>query len=117
MKFKEFINELAMPLPTVQLDHNVVDLMNRQLEDELDDIILSPEIGFFKISKVLRRFGLDLPVPYDIETEGDESVYDLNDGGLLYVLYVQTDDGNYEFFAKETDLIGMEELLSKDEGL
>jgi len=106
-----------MPLPAVELNRHVVDLMNSQLRDELDDIILSPEIGFFKISKVLRRFGLDLPVPYDIEPDGDESVYDLKDGGLLYVLYYLTDDGNYDFYAEETDLNGLEEILSKDEDL
>jgi len=117
MKFKEFLNELAMPVTVPDLDLAVAGAVNHDLEMELDDIILSPEIGFFKIRKVLHRYGFDLPVLYDIEEEGDESVFDLHDGSLLYVLYYLTDDGNYDFYAKLTDEAGVEEMLSKDEGL
>ena len=117
MKFTEFLKELAMPVTVPDLDLAVAGAVNHDLEMELDDIILSPEIGFYKIRKVLHRYGFDLPVLYDIEEEGDESVFDLHDGSLLYVLYYLTDDGNYDFYAKLTDEAGVEEMLSKDEGL
>ena len=117
MKFTEFLKELAMPVTSPELNLDVAGAVNHDLDMELDDIILSPEIGFYKIRKVLHRYGFDLPVLYDIEEEGDESVFDLHDGSLLYVLYYLTDDGNYDFYAKLTDEAGVEEMLSKDEGL
>ena len=116
MKFREFLNELAMPVTTPELNLDVAGAVNHDLDMELDDIILSPEIGFFKIRIVLHRYGFDLPALYDIDEEGDESVFDLHDGSLLYVLYVQTDDSNYDFYAKITDESGIEEMLS-NEGL
>lgn len=117
MKFTEFLKELAMPVTAPELNLDVAGAVNHDLDMELDDIILSPEIGFYKIRKVLHRYGFDLPALYDIEEEGDESVFDLHDGSLLYVLYYLTDDGNYDFYAKLTDEAGVEEMLSKDEGL
>ena len=117
MKFTEFLKELSMTITAPQLNLDVAGAVNHDLDMELDDIILSPEIGFYKIRKVLHRYGFDLPVLYDIEEEGDESVFDLHDGSLLYVLYYLTDDGNYDFYAKLTDEAGVEEMLSKDEGL
>ena len=117
MKFTEFLKELAMPVTSPELNLDVAGAVNHDLDMELDDIILSPEIGFYKIRKVLHRYGFDLPALYDIEEEGDESVFDLHDGSLLYVLYYLTDDGNYDFYAKLTDEAGVEEMLSKDEGL
>ena len=117
MKFTEFLKELAMPVTAPQLNSAVAGAVNKGLEMELDDIILSPEIGFYKMRKVLHRYGFDLPVLYDTEEEGDESIFDLHDGSLLYVLYYLTDDGNYDFYAKLTDEAGVEEMLSKDEGL
>jgi hypothetical protein len=117
MKFTEFLKELAMPVTAPNLDLAVAGAVNHDLEMELDDTILSPEVGFFKIRMVLHRYGFDLPVLYDIEEEGDESSFVLHDGYLLYVLYYITDDGNYDFYAKLTDEAGVEEMLSKDEGL
>ena len=117
MKFKEFLNELAMPVATPELNLDVADAVNHDLDTELNDIILSPKIGFYKIRIVLHRYGFDLPALYDIDEEGDESVFDLHDGSLLYVLYVLSDDSNYDFYAKITDQAGVEEMLSKDEGL
>ena len=117
MKFTEFLKELAMPVTAPELNLDVAGAVNHDLGMELDDIILSPEIGFYKIRKVLHRYGFDLPALYDIDEEGDESVFDLHDGSLLYVLYYLTDDGNYDFYAKLTDEAGVEEMLSKDEGL
>jgi hypothetical protein len=36
---------------------------------------------------------------------------------LLYVLYYQTDDGNYDFYARVDDEEGIEEIISEDEQL
>jgi hypothetical protein len=119
MKFKEFLTELAMPMDSIVHDVAIEEAVNAQLDKELNDIILSPQIGFLKIRKVLRMFNLDIPTSYAIEQEGDEVVLDLlgDTDSLLYVLYYQTDDGNYDFYACVDDEEGIEDIISKDEEL
>jgi hypothetical protein len=119
MKFKEFLTELAMPVDLIVHDVAIEEAVNAQLDKELNDVILSPQIGFLKIRKVLRMFNLDIPTSYAVEQEGDEVVLDLlgDTDSLLYVLYYQTDDGNYDFYACVDDEEGIEEIISKDEQL
>jgi hypothetical protein len=119
MKFKQFLTELAMPVDSVVHDVAMEEAINAQLDKELQDVILSPQIGFLKIRKVLRMFNLDIPTSYAVEQEGDEVVLDLlgDTDSLLYVLYYQTDDGNYDFYACVDDEEGIEEIISKDEQL
>ena len=119
MKFKEFLTELAMPVDSIVQDLAIEEAVNAQLSKELNDIILSPQIGFLKIRKVLRMFNLDIPTSYAVEQEGDEVVLDLlgDTDSLLYVLYYQTDDGNYDFYACVDDEDGIEEIISEDEQL
>jgi len=119
MKFKEFLTELAMPeVSLMARDVAVEEEINRQLEMELKDVILSPQIGLYKIRKVLNRFGYDLSTSYVPDQDGDEVVLDIHGSdSLLYVLYYQTDDGNYDFYAHVDDDEGIEEILSGDEEL
>jgi hypothetical protein len=119
MKFKEFLIELAMPeVSLMARDVAVEEEINRQLEMGLKDVILSPQIGLYKVRKVLNRFGYDLPTSYVPDQDGDEVVLDVfGSDSLLYVLYYQTDDGNYDFYAHVDDDEGIEEILSKDEEL
>jgi len=119
MKFKEFLTELAITMDSIVHDVAIEEAVNAQLDKELNDIILSPQIGFLKIRKVLRMFNLDIPTSYAVEQEGDEVVLDLlgDTDSLLYVLYYQTDDGNYDFYACVDDEEGIEEIISKDEEL
>ena len=119
MKFKEFLTELAMPeVSLMARDVAVEEEINRQLEMGLKDVILSPQIGLYKIRKVLNRFGYDLPTSYVPDQDGDEVVLDVfGSDSLLYVLYYRTDDGNYDFYAHVDDDEGIEEILSKDEEL
>ena len=119
MKFKEFLTELAMPeVSLMARDVAVEEEINRQLEMGLKDAILSPQIGLYKIRKVLNRFGYDLSTSYVPDQDGDEVVLDIHGSdSLLYVLYYQTDDGNYDFYALIDDDEGIEEILSGDEEL
>ena len=106
-------------MPMAALEVELEEEINNQLSHELNDVILSPQIGFYKIRKVLHGFNLDLPASYVILPEGDEVILDLygNTDSLLYVLYYQTDDGNYDFYACVDDEEGIEDIISKDEEL
>jgi hypothetical protein len=119
MRFKEFLYEFAMPVdPSIAIDVANEELINGQLTKELSSTILSPQIGFYKIRKVLRSFGYNLPISYEIETDGDEVILDIiGTDSLLYVLYYISDDGSYDFYAMVEDEEGIEELISADEGL
>lgn len=119
MKFKEFLTELAMPVETIAQDVAMEEAINDELKRELNDVILSPQIGLLKIRKVLRMFNFDIPTSYVVEPEGDEVVLDLlgDTDSLLYVLYYQTDEGNYDFYAHIDDEEGIEEIISRDEQL
>lgn len=97
---------------------------------------LSAEGGIDKIRKAMHRFGFDIPALYNPDPEGDEVIFEIHqfgtpfgptptstDTGLpasntyLYILYYLTDDGYYDFFARVTDEVGLEELIDEaDEG-
>jgi hypothetical protein len=135
MNFKQYLEELhnievgqaiTAHEPTdkasmsVENPHIVAEI-NAQLIRELNDCILSPESGIQKLRKVLHRHGFDMPALYEIDREGDEVVFDLNQFGMeidpscyLYVLYYLTDDGYYDFYAEVTDYDRVQQLVSTD---
>lgn len=136
MNFKQYLEELhnievgqaiEAHEPTEKASMSVenpliVSEINTHLIRELNDMILSPESGIQKVRKVLHRYGFDMPALYEIDRDGDEVVFDLNQFWMevdpsyyLYVLYYLTDDGYYDFYAEVTDYDGVQELLS-DEG-
>jgi len=119
MRFKDFLSELAMPVdPSLAIDVVNEELINEQLSKELSSTILSPQIGFYKIRKVLRSFGYDMSTSYEIETDGDEVILNIvGTNSLLYVLYYISDSGSYDFYALIDDEEGIEELISADEDL
>ena len=101
---------------------NIVSEMNVHFMREFNEVILSPEIGLQKIRKVLHRYGFDMPALYEIDREGDEVVFDLNQftivnesepDAYLYVLYYLTDDGCYDFYAEIGDEKRINELTSE----
>lgn len=119
MRFKDFLIEMAMPIDTsIAIDVVNEESINKQLSKELSSTILSPQIGFYIIRKVLRSFGYEIPSSYEIETDGDEVILDIiGTDSLLYVLYYISDDGSYDFYALIEDEEGLEELISADEDL
>lgn len=104
-------------------DSRVREEVNNALFLETEDLILAPETGIMRIRKVLQRYGLDMPVLYGLDVDGDEFVLSIEyaDTGMpveqyhLYLIYYLTDDQNYDFYAEITDEEGIEEILSDDE--
>ena len=88
--------------------------INDILYTQLEKRFLSPEAGFSEIKKILLENGIDLPLFFDIDPDGDEVVLDMSPygGQMLYVLYSLSDEGYYEFYAEITDDAGIEKLLS-----
>jgi len=118
MDFTQTIVAQGPDVPISITDEKVREGINRHLDNELDDTILSPESGIQKIRKVLSRFGVDMPALYGTDPEGDEIVIDLEevDGKYyLYLIYALADDGRYEFYAEIVDEEGLEEIESDEE--
>ena len=118
MDFTQTIVAQGPDVPISITDEKIREGINRHLDNELDDTILSPESGIQKIRKVLSRFGVDMPALYGTDPEGDEIVIDLEevDGKYyLYLIYALTDDSRYEFYAEIVDEEGLEEIESDEE--
>ena len=118
MDFTQTIVAQGPDVPISITDEKVREGINRHLDNELDDMILSPESGIQKVRKVLARFGVDMPALYGTDPEGDEIVIDLEevDGKYyLYLIYALTDDSRYEFYAEIVDDDGLEEIESDEE--
>ena len=119
MRFSQFLTEMGQVVSAEEPGENLIlkSEVNSHLENELNGMITSPEVGIQKIRKVLFRYGLDLSALYDIAEEGDEFAIEVDDGLFLYVLYYLTDEGNYDFYAEVTDWNGVDELMSDEEDL
>jgi hypothetical protein len=108
--------------------------INQFLDIQFRDKVLTAHDGISRIRKSLHRFGFDLPALYEVETEGDEVVFDLHQFGVptgptptntdvdqtetntyLYVIYYLNDEGYYDFLARVTDEEGLNELLASGE--
>ena len=118
MRFKQYLNSPttteAVEIVEMQ-DDSSVSMVNRLLETELDKPFLSPQSGVLAIRKVLQYVNENIPALYDIDTEGDEVVLDLENGLSLYLIYGPSDEGYYEFYAEVGDEERMNELMSEDE--
>ena len=118
MKFKQFLHNLTTEA-TVEIvemndDTSIVEV-NQLLETELDKPFVSPQSGILAIRKVLQILSMEMPALYDANPEGDEVVYDLDNGLLIYLIYSPTDDGYYEFYAEVGDEERMNELMSEED--
>ena len=92
MNFKSYLQGHVEESPFS--DPQVRAEINRALLSEIDDtVMMTPEGGVQ-------------------DTDGDESIYELDAGVYLYFIYYLTDDGNYEFHAEITNDEGIEEILS-----
>lgn len=101
--------------------------INSSLGNEFNEIITSPITGISKIRKVLHRFGIDFPALYDLDSEGDEIIFELDQYNIspvseedifyLYLLYHLNDKGYYEFFVEVTDEEGINHIIEQDKEL
>ena len=111
MNFKSYLQGHVEESPFS--DSEIRAEINRALDSEIDStIMMTPESGVQRMRKVLSRYSIDFPAFEDLDTDGDESIYELDANVYLYFIYYLTDDGNYEFHAEITDDEGIEEILS-----
>lgn len=118
----------------------LLNICNRQLAADLsknnrslpNNSILSPEIGFERIGKILSTYAINLPAILDLGQESAEEVFEVEQFGVpygplpsgeygtnreplyLYVYYFLNDDGFYEFFAQIVDEEELNDFLETE---
>lgn len=112
--------DLKKYLSAIQESIESMGQINTELNDKLGDTISSSADGFNSIREVLEKYSVEMPTSYEYDPEGDEIVFDLTENGVtipgtyLYVIFYQTDDGRYDFFAEVCDEVKLNELMSED---
>lgn len=99
--------------------HNI----NSELEQDLGDVVLSPESGIQRIRKILFRHRLEVPALFDLDKDGDEFVLPIksleSDGTeieqSMYIIYGRTEDGYYEFYAEMANQDRVDQILSDED--
>jgi len=99
------------------------DLINHSLMVRLDQMFMTPESGIHEIRRTMLLFGYDMPAIYDLDSEGDEFILELekinaneeSESINLYVIYYLTDDNVYEFFAEFVNDDILEEIIADEE--
>ncbi len=118
MSFKLFVENQEMGYTEMDsvVNPSTIPTINGQLDLELNDLISSPEVGIQKIRRVLGAFNIHVPAFYDLDAEGNEIIFDVNDETYLYIIYaLQDNNTTYDFYAELTDNDGLQEILSDED--
>lgn len=108
-------NDLSLSNPKVRAE------INHRLTAELNERTYEVTSGLQKIRKILHRYFIDLPANYELDPDGDEVFFEIEQFGhsfgaeenedkeefYLYLLYYLEDDGYYVF---DVELVDEEEL-------
>lgn len=63
----------------------------------------------------MNEHSISVFAPDDLDEEDDEFIVELADDLHLYVIYVQNEDGLYDFYAEVTNDEGLEKILEDEE--
>lgn len=113
-----------------QINQKLSVILDKDNRSVPNNNILSPELGFERIRKILHSHGIDLPAILDLDPEEGEEVFEVNQFGTpygplpsgqygeirpsfyLYVYYFLNDDGYYDFFAQIVDENELEDYVN-----
>lgn len=115
MRFKDFITEMQETEAIEASASLPMDSINDGLYLEFNGPIASPEAGIMRVSKILSEHGLAMPLIYGLDPEGDEILIDMDSNLHLYMIYSETDNGLYDFYAEVVDDEGLQEILEDDD--
>ena len=101
--------------------------INYKLLENFEETFPTPVIGIAKLKEILEEFGVNIPILFELDSEGDEFVLEIDDIGsiresfnessnFLYVIYIKEDTG-YSYYSEITDLEGIKEILDEDDSI
>jgi hypothetical protein len=115
MKFNDFITEMKETEGLESSDSLQMDSINDQFELAFNDPVSSPESGVMRVAQILSAHGVEMPVIYGLDLEGDEIVIDMDSNLHLYIIYTTNDNGLYDFYAEVVDDEGLDEILEDED--
>jgi hypothetical protein len=89
------------------------DKINDDVNAALEGEILTPQSAMQKVRAVLEKHDVDLPIVFDMDEDGDEYAFKVEDH-YLYFIYAKLNNGFYESFAEIADEARLMELLEED---
>ena len=89
------------------------DKLNDEINISLEGNVITPQTAMQRVRNVLEKHDVDLPIVFDMDEDGDEYAFKVEDH-YLYFIYAKTDKGFYECYAEITDESGLQKLLEED---
>lgn len=87
--------------------------INNQLNDSLENPILTPQSGMQRVRTILASNGIDMPIVFDMDEEGDEYAFKVGEH-YLYFIYGKMENDLYESYSEIADEARLEELMEED---
>jgi hypothetical protein len=87
--------------------------INDELFEALEEPLLTPQTGLQRVANILNHYGIEIPVVFEMDSEGDEYIFRL-ENNYLYFIFSPNESGFYEVFAQVVDEDELHEILSDD---
>jgi hypothetical protein len=84
--------------------------INNQLNDTLENPIITPQSGMQRVRNILSRYGIDMPIVFDMDDDGDEYAFKVGDH-YLYFIYGKMENDLYEAYSEISDESRLSELM------
>jgi len=87
--------------------------INEEININIDENLITPQTAMQRVRNVLENYDVDLPIVFDMNEDGDEYAFKVDDH-YLYFIYAKNEMGFYECYSEITDEAGLQELLEED---
>jgi len=87
--------------------------INNQLNDSLENPVPTPQSGMQRVRTILSSHGIELPIVFEMDEDGDEYAFKVNDH-YLYFIYGKMENDQYEAYSEIADEARLEELMEED---
>ena len=87
--------------------------INDEININLEGNVITPQAAMQRVRNILERYNIDLPIVFDMDEDGDEYAFKVDDH-YLYFIYAQAENGFYEVYAEVMDEARLQELLEQD---
>lgn len=91
-------------------DTVLYDNINDDINNSLDETVITPQSAMQRVRSILEKNNIDLPLVFDMDEDGDEYAFKVGDH-YLYFIYGKLENGFYEAYSEIADEARLMELL------
>jgi len=84
--------------------------INEEINNNIEGVVLTPQSAMQRVRNVLEKYSIDLPIVFDMDEDGDEYAFKVDDH-YLYFIYGKLENGFYEAYSEIADEARLMELL------